>query len=79
MKPVPPSAVAGRRRPTTPSAGRLGLPAVLLKADTRIGCQPEPEPEQCQACRAYVYEAEDSDAFCDRRWCEFRRRARKKK
>jgi hypothetical protein len=76
-KPVPPSAAtAARVRPVPPSAGRLGLPAVLVKADAAVPGMAS-DPEQCRVCQTFVYEAEDSEAFCRIRLCPFRSRKRR--
>jgi hypothetical protein len=36
-----------------------------------------PEGEWCDGCTSWVYEAEDTEAFCRMKYCRFRARARR--
>lgn len=61
---------------------RAGIVALLGGAAGPEWCEGHPDPDDWKklgrvvVCRAWVYEAADSEAFCNLRGCPFRRRAR---
>lgn len=70
----PPGATTGR--PVLPSV-KIPLPdnSTPMKVDWPI--YGLPEPEWCELCTSWVYEAEDSEAFCTMKFCKFRARCKK--
>lgn len=71
--PIPPSALIP---PVPPSATTISLPMNPLKADWPV--HGLPEGEWCELCHCWVYEAEDSEAFCRMKHCLFRARFKSK-
>ncbi len=63
-------------RPSLPSQ-KIALPvdAKLMKVDWPDATNPI-EPEWCELCTSWVYDDEDSEAFCTMKFCKFRARCK---
>ena len=79
MPPPIPAGYVPPTRPTPPGPAKVPLTtvdAVPMKVDWPI--YGLPEPDWCDLCFMWVYECEDSEAFCNMKLCKFKARAKRR-